>query len=488
MEKLQRLCGGALGVLLMVSMGWVFCLLAGQATPLEWGVFGAFCGLVLAAAHWRQALEKALTPARCRRCMLVLLVVMVAGQMALALLRPKEMVPDYRAVYLGAQQISAYGGITAEGNYYRMYPHQLFTAFCYGVMNRVFVLLGAPGPVSLTLSALANCLLTGLGTLLVYESVKRLLGCRAALLAFVLLFCNVSLWTQNVCLYPHSFSFIFLAAVLFCGSAALGGKKRPALWCLALGAALSLASRAEGILLIGLPAMVIALVVRGGVKPLARSLTALLLGFAAAAALVQGVYSGLQILDTANMENERFPLTHWIMMGLSEDGYAGPGTFSHQDFGVMMRLPTAQEKAEYSREQIALRLEKHTPASLARHLAGKTLRVWRGGGYGSTLFSEETDAGLVRGWRLCMVLAAGLLGLRLIRACRPGHRGAAAWQLWIGAWIMGIFFFVWLWESNMDYLHSSQAVLVMAAVLGLVPWPEPPEKKQQKAERMHSDD
>ena len=78
----------------------------------------------------------------------------------------------------------------------------------------------------------------------------------------------------------------------------------------------------------------------------------------------------------AGYEEEEFPLTHWIMMGLNTESNGG---FYDQDVIYSRSFPTKAEKTRHHMMEIRRRLAGLGPAGYGRLVIGKLDRVWADG-------------------------------------------------------------------------------------------------------------
>ena len=133
---------------------------------------------------------------------------------------------DYRAMYSGFVEISSYGEFTGYTEYFLAHRHQIFTAFFYGVLNRIFVMLGLSGPVNIPAIIIANCILINIGGILLSLAVKNIAGKSYSLLT-MLLFCMFnSYWGCMLYAYTHTLSIFFMGLMIFCFSCSMKAKQQ----------------------------------------------------------------------------------------------------------------------------------------------------------------------------------------------------------------------------------------------------------------------
>ena len=62
------------------------------------------------------------------------------------------------------------------------------------------------------------------------------------------------------------------------------------------------------------------MIYKGGIKKILLGSGTIIAGFLVIAIAFNGLVSSLQITDEETLYREQYPLTHWVMMGLKDDG------------------------------------------------------------------------------------------------------------------------------------------------------------------------
>lgn len=368
-------------------------------------------------------------------------------------------VGDYESIISGIREVIGFGELRECQLYFLRYEHLRCTLAFYSVFNWVLNRIVAPQPIHIIATTILNSVLCCAGGLLLYFSAKRIISARAGLLAVVIFCLHNSYTASTAYIYSHSLSVFFVCLVVFVYSFCVTAGSKPAavISYFALGVSLAMARSIEGIIAIGIVAALIACFIKAK-KPLEfiKTAAALILG------VVVTVYAagvGLRFLDIMhfeNEENELIPLTHWIMMGLGDEGL-----FSEEDYNATINLPTAEAKRAYAAEQIRLRIEEKGFGGLLRLAKVKLSRMWAGSAYGYKLKAGGTDYYV--GYMLALYAA---IAFGLAARVRTWKRRTLA-EIDSGAvfriWMVGIFFFAMIWESAYVYLFSSMPVIIFLA-------------------------
>ena len=370
---------------------------------------------------------------------------------------------DHEAVMTGVKELVLFGHFTESVWYYQMHHHQLFTTLFYAVLNRLFIYMGIEGPVSHTATYIANALLTDAGILLFFFGIRRIANSRTAFLTSLLFALNLGYYGAVRRVYPHQLSVVFACVAIFilCRLVSEERRIRRVILTILFGCAAALAMSVTGIFAIALPAVFIYILICG--KRMRQTLTelaGLLIGFVLTTAIISGVYSALGVLDKANAKNMRLPYTHWIAMGLSENG-----VYLEDDFQAMINADTKDAKSAYAITAIKERLLSRGFFESLRFFYGKEKVIWIGGHYGGFKILSLSTSKYNVAYRLLLMtmIFASVLKLLLF-----GGRDKRDVFTAVYIWIFGIFLFFLIWEISPTYLFSSFPILLFASSRFLV--------------------
>ncbi len=366
---------------------------------------------------------------------------------------------DYEAIYTAVREFVRNGRLTDSNLYFLHHPHQRFSFFFYAAFNYLVTLGGRLGEINLTATTILNAILCCLGGCLLFVGVQKQAGSRCALLTALLFCLHNGYFASNNFLYSHALSVFFVCLTLccFCFVVQEPEESRKLFLILLLGFAIGVAKSVEGIITISLVAAAIyfALNAKNFLNFLLRSVL-LAAGFLAAVALISTGYIWSGIFDFTNAENEKLPLTHWIMIGLNEDG-----GYSEDDYQAMVNLPTSEDKRSYASQQIRERLQRMDVQKLLELCKLKEEKMWVGSVYGYHLGSTANRYNIGYKLALYVLILAGCVQ----KLSSWGHRRLVRIEpIAFGyLWIFGIFLFALLWESSTIYLFSSMPLLIFAA-------------------------
>lgn len=368
---------------------------------------------------------------------------------------------DYEAIYTAVKEVVLYGKLTDSNLYFLHHAHQSFSMLIYSIFNYVVTKAGSIQPINVLATTFLNSILCCFGGLLLYYGTKRVLNARSALFT-VLLFClHNSYIASNVYIYCHALSVFFVCAVLFFFSYAATAKtKKAECWMFFFwGASIAVAKSVEGIITLSLIAALIYCLLTSKTIRMFFLRTALLIGgFAVALLMISASYRVLGIIDYTNAENEAFPYTHWIMIGLNDDG-----SYSEDDYQAMVHAETKEEKWEYAASQIKQRLKNKDFQELYELGKLKESKMWVGSQYGQNLGGLNYAYNIAYKFLLYAGVSVGLIRCFIMDKKRKESIDLNAFGF---IWIFGIFLFALIWESSMIYLFSSMPLLIIMAGIG----------------------
>lgn len=291
---------------------------------------------------------------------------------------------DTEAVYRTALDL-AQGRIPAEYNdYFVTCENNLFCTLLLAAVYRVVYLLGGALVPGWGMGLNAVCL--WLAALFTALCAKRVWGRSAALLALLASFFFLPYYIFTPFLYTDPMGAPFVAGAILLAvrleqTWADRTLRARLLGAAALGAAAAAAGLMKGSALLLLAAVPLWLWLRGRVICKKQALLAL----AAAALGFLAVWSGFKafvhhgpLFDFSAYDAYHMPLTHWVMMGLENDG-----AFNNESFSYSGSYPTValREQAIARRIGSDLRHLTQQPVALAWLAATKTATTWLDGSY-----------------------------------------------------------------------------------------------------------
>lgn len=371
---------------------------------------------------------------------------------------------DYRAMYSGFVEISSYGELTGYLEYFLAHRHQIFAAFFYGVLNRIFVMLGLSGPVNITATIVTNCILINAGGILLSFAVKNIAG-KAYSLLTMFLFCMFnSYWGCMLYAYTHTLSIFFMGLMIFFFSCFVKAKqeKFKILWLAISGFAFAFCKSSEGITLIAFVAALIYIAISSDqIKKITMHILPFVASFVLCLAMIDGVYGILGIIDETDSYKYEFPLTHWIMMGQGETG-----NYNEDDYQATVHIEGKDEKFEYHKAEILRRVTSRSFGETIKFWMGKQREAWIGGTYGvRTDFPDNFAYNYAHRLFLVLSVLAGAI-LSIVNTIKNKYK-TVPFLAFSQIYTIGVFLFFCIWEVSYAYLFSSIPMLILCAVLSL---------------------
>lgn len=174
-----------------------------------------------------------------------------------------------------------------------------------------------------------------------------------------------------------------------------------------------------------------------------------LAGFAGVLLLFEILMLRSGYIDFTEYDLYRFPLSHWVLMGLSENG------IYHEDiYQLSVNTPGILAKQRVHEDLIRSQLESMGFFGFFRHLWNKICITW------STVPYVGSGWKMAVGYRNAHTIFAAFLALKEFRDKKRGATDIFVCALCI----VGIFLFLLIWETNFAYYFI---YLPMFSLLGL---------------------
>lgn len=174
---------------------------------------------------------------------------------------------------------------------------------------------------------------------------------------------------------------------------------------------------------------------------------------------------------------EKIPYTHWIMMGLHEDG-----NYWDADYELTLSYPTYEERVAFHKQEIPRRIQEMGPIGFLDHIREKLSfmlsdgtyyapcklnrgpvkpSVWhefvvQGGKYAGFLYY------FADGMQLCLLLGCALGSWR---AAKNGDHRLTVFRVAL----FGMVLFLLIWENRSRYLVHYLPLFLLCAGAGLIP-------------------
>lgn len=189
-------------------------------------------------------------------------------------------------------------------------------------------------------------------------------------------------------------------------------------------------------------------------------------------------------MDEKVLNEEKLPYTHWLMMGVNDDGIT-VGGYSELDFRNTSEYKTKKLKKEYNKKVISQRLQdKVLNKKLLNFYTRKVAYQWGDGSFYSTIILERYPVRkinvrkyiigitydmktyyLLCQTQLIIIISMIILSVLLKRYLTEKEKNILFLNSII---IFGVFLFFILWETRSRYLINFIPVLLIEVYLGVV--------------------
>ncbi len=406
----------------------------------------------------------------------VFLAVMAALQMALGAQLRYRPVFDLDAVYGGAVEWVETGSFSSYYDYYARFFNN------FGVLRflyLIFRLARGMGIHDYYLAATAvNCLLS-VGTMFVTGlTARKLFGVYGQIMAYALFAVSPPFYFIAPAFYTDALSMPFpiLTYWLY-----LLAKEQPRLRTRLLlyalmGGAVALGAQIKATVMIAFIAIAIdSVLTRPWRRTAAMTVVVAAVLLLGQAGLEHTIY---QHLDRDQVEQERTPLLHWVMMGLT-----GTGMYNSADYAFTRSFADADEQDAALKAEIKDRLRDLGPDGLVRLLTVKGNICFGDGTYGLSdcLGGEPLSQTGQREWLLpggahngayrhiCTGVLLALYALMILSAAQDAFspRSGAVPLLVPRLAVFGLLLFLICWEARWRYFSNFVPLIFISALPGI---------------------
>lgn len=354
--------------------------------------------------------------------------------------------------------------------YLSRYPNNQFLFLLLTGYYRVVVLLFGQipdyAPVLLNVAAIAATVW------LIYHTAKKIFEPAAALLAFVMCLLFVPYYVYTPYFYTDSISmpFVMLALYLFVSALQCGQKGKSAALLICAALTCFVGFKIKGSVLI-LPVVGVAFgLLRCGWKPALAGLACTLALTVVLSAGFQSLVLGLGVTTKEDDWEQRYPVTHWVMMGLRN-----PGGFNQEDSTFTARAGNYEQKKEANIREIKKRIKEYGAAGMYDHIVQKAVYTWSDGNYYASQHVAKTALrpnvlhqfiapaapfhggyqGYCDSYQLMLLLLMALSSLGMF------FRPRLDFRLILQGIVFGAFFFFLIWETRSRYLFNFTPVFLL---------------------------
>jgi len=382
---------------------------------------------------------------------------------------------DIEAVYKGAVTLAQQKKLAQYEQYFSVYPHNLGPATFLSWIYCAFPQEDIHG--YYVLGASFNILAINTTFFIVFLICRELKNTKSAFFALLLCLGCIPIYFYVPIFYSDTFSLPFGALIYYLYLMLLKSERwqiRLLLAC-AIGAACALGAIMKFTILIVTIAIFLELIIRHKLKQLSLYLLLSVLIFQGLSSLYSK-YLYNSVINKERVSQQRYPYSHWLMMGL-----AGDGAYNGDDDGFTRSFPTLEEKAAANINVVKQRLKDYGVQGYLLFLNKKQQHNFGSGHYGVHYLIDDNP--LRRGWLHEYATEDGQ-HFETFRAVTQGYHvflftliilGAlydtsarntsATQQLVIRLSIFGIYLFLLLWEANARLVLHFMPMFILAAAL-----------------------
>lgn len=314
---------------------------------------------------------------------LIMLAIMLIIQFVLAFNMLSKPVTDWmvidevsRSYAVNGNMEHIYDNLPYNRDYLARYTNNNGITVLFSFFYRIIYLIS--GMIPIEAPVILNTLFISASVVFCYLIAKKAFGNFHALITMILCVLFLPYYTYCTYFYTDSVSmpFVILSVYLFiCG---YDSKKLISKIILFFFSSVTCAAAFElkGSAIIVLVAVVIYMIYKGGIKKILLGSGTIIAGFLALAIAFNGLVSSLQISTDEVLEREQYPITHWIMMGLKDEG-----DFNQDDSTFTRKAGNYEEKKAANIQEISSRISEYGIFGLIHHLAIKANFTWGDGTY-----------------------------------------------------------------------------------------------------------
>lgn len=200
-------------------------------------------------------------------------------------------------------------------------------------------------------------------------------------------------------------------------------------------------------------AVLIFLVLKSKPKQALIFLIALAVSFVTISKSVETAMYSLDVISEERIEEYKFPMTHWLMMGLN-----GKGGYNNDDFFFTYNISGYDEKNHADVEVIKERVHDYKIGGLLKHFAVKIRYTWQQVNYQSSWQYQSTDNLIGRFFQSSVLyfswcfIFQNMLVILLLCSFYKGVKNPTDEKFIVRISSFGLMLFLLLWETRSRYM------------------------------------
>ena len=273
-----------------------------------------------------------------------------------------------------------------NGHYIIRYQNNLPLLFFMTFVYRItYSLTGSFSHIPLMI---LNTLVLNSAVLMTVLTARRIFGKRKALIMLALCAMFAPYYTYTPYFYTDSFSIPFVIGTVYTLTVAVQSEKlsKKLIMLLLSGAICFIGFKLKASVIILIPALLLYLPMKYGIKRAAKIGAAWLLGFCILFAPVTLIQKANPVISEEASDKYEFPPAHWVMMGLKDFG-----AFTFEDSDFTQSFETMAERKEANMNEIAKRASEKGAAGFAVHIGRKLAWTYMDGTYYIANYLEHRE-------------------------------------------------------------------------------------------------
>lgn len=312
-----------------------------------------------------------------------------------------------------------------------------------------------------------------------YLIAKKIFGNFGALIVGGMCFFFLPYYTYTPYYYTDSISMPFTVLSLYLFMNAYDCKKLVSKICLffAMGVSVSIGYALKGSVIIVLVGALVYLVLKGGIKKILLGAGVILISFVIATSGINMIVSSFNMTTEEELYEYKYPLTHWVMMGLT-----GEGRFTQSESDFTRNAGNYDEKQAANIEVIKERLSDFGVGGLANHLLKKATITWDDGTYWIDyhIYKNVNDRNIFHEFVLSdgkyfdvfYAVSSGIQIVILLMFCITSFwsiiKPKINYMTLIRGVIFGVMLFFLVWETRSRYLYNFTPLFILVAAEGML--------------------
>ncbi|MCI5656039.1 MAG: glycosyltransferase family 39 protein [Ruminococcus sp.] len=415
---------------------------------------------------------------------LIMLAVMLIVQFILAFNMLAKPVTDWNVINEVSKSYAVngnmehiYDNIPQNKDYLARYTNNNGITVLFSFYYRIIYLIS--GTIPIEAPVILNTLFISASVVFCYLIAKKAFGNFHALITMILCILFLPYYTYCTYFYTDSFSmpFVILSIYLFiCGYDSKKIVNKIILFFFS-GISCAIGFELKGSAIIVIVAAIIYMIYKGGIKKILLGSGTIIAGFLALAIAFNGLVSSLQITTDETLYKEKYPLTHWVMMGLKNNG-----GFNQKDSTFTRMAGNYDEKKAANIQEIEKRISRYGVSGLIKHLVIKANFTWSDGTYwiGYHIYKPYNGKNFLhefflmdgRCFPIFKSISSGMQLSMLLMICvslfscikKPRFDYITLMHIIV----FGVFLFFLVWETRSRYLFNFTPIFIIVWADGII--------------------